>query len=53
MGIGRSYVKSEDLAQEISQDTFLKFFDTVGKLNEVTCGHGRQATWGPTTPREA
>lgn len=34
MGIGRSYVKSEDLAQEITQDTFLKFFDTVGKLNE-------------------
>uniref|UniRef100_UPI004048DA99 RNA polymerase sigma factor n=1 Tax=Algoriphagus sp. TaxID=1872435 RepID=UPI004048DA99 len=36
MGIGRSYVKSEDLAQEITQDTFLKFFDTVGKLNEET-----------------
>jgi RNA polymerase sigma factor (sigma-70 family) len=33
MGIGRTYVKSEDLAQEITQDTFLKFFDTVGKLN--------------------
>lgn len=32
MGIGRTYVKSEDLAQEITQDTFLKFFDTVGKL---------------------
>uniref|UniRef100_UPI0040480608 RNA polymerase sigma factor n=1 Tax=Algoriphagus sp. TaxID=1872435 RepID=UPI0040480608 len=36
MGIGRSYVKSEDLAQEITQDTFLKFFDTVGKINEET-----------------
>ncbi len=36
MGIGRSYVKSEDLVQEITQDTFLKFFDTVGKLNEET-----------------
>ena len=36
MGIGRSYVKSEDLVQEIIQDTFLKFFDTVGKLNEET-----------------
>jgi len=36
MGIGRSYVKSEDLAQEITQDTFLKFFGTVGKLNEET-----------------
>ena len=34
MGIGRTYVKSEDLAQEITQDTFLKFFDTVGRLNE-------------------
>ena len=36
MGIGRTYVKSEDLAQEITQDTFLKFFDTVGRLKEDT-----------------
>ena len=34
MGIGRSYVKSEDLAQEITQDTFLKFFDSVEKLEQ-------------------
>ena len=34
MGIGRTYVKSEDLAEEIAQDTFLKFFDTVGRLKE-------------------
>jgi len=34
MGIGRSYVKSEDLAQEIVQDAFLKFFDSVGKLEQ-------------------
>jgi RNA polymerase sigma-70 factor (ECF subfamily) len=34
MGIGRSYVKSEELAQEIVQDSFLKFFDSVGKLEQ-------------------
>jgi RNA polymerase sigma factor (sigma-70 family) len=34
MGIGRSYVKSEDLAQEIVQDAFLKFFDSVDKLEQ-------------------
>jgi RNA polymerase sigma-70 factor (ECF subfamily) len=34
MGIGRSYVKSEDLAQEIVQDAFLKFFDSLGKLEQ-------------------
>jgi len=34
MGIGRTYAKSEDLAQAITQDTFLKFFDAVGKLEK-------------------
>ncbi len=34
MGIGRSYVKSEELAQEIVQDSFLKFFDSVDKLEQ-------------------
>jgi len=34
MGIGRSYVKSEELAQEIVQDAFLKFFDSVDKLEQ-------------------
>jgi RNA polymerase sigma factor (sigma-70 family) len=35
MGISMSYVKTRDLAQEITHDSFLKFFDSVGKLDEL------------------
>ena len=35
MGICLSYAKSRDLAQEIAHDSFLKFFDSVKKLEET------------------
>ena len=35
MGISLSYSKSRDLAMEITNDSFLKFFDSVKKLDEL------------------
>jgi RNA polymerase sigma-70 factor (ECF subfamily) len=35
MGISISYAKSRDLAQEIVHDSFLKFFDSVQKLDHM------------------
>ncbi|MFL0685349.1 MAG: RNA polymerase sigma factor [Algoriphagus aquaeductus] len=35
MGISMSYSKSRDLAQEITHDSFLKFFDSVKKLEDT------------------
>ena len=35
MGISMSYSKSRDLAQEITHDAFLKFFDSVKKLEDT------------------
>lgn len=35
MGISLSYAKSRELAQEIAHDSFLKFFDSVKKLEDT------------------
>lgn len=35
MGIGLSYVKSRDQAQEITQDSFMKFFDSLKKMDQA------------------
>lgn len=35
MGISLSYSRSRDLAQEITNDSFMKCFDSFGKMNQV------------------
>lgn len=35
MGIGLSYVKSRDQAQEITNDSFMKFFDSLKKMDQA------------------